>query len=50
MEIKITIPDFYEEKKLEEKLDLLKLVLPQTVGQIKNFEFLRKFLYGTKEI
>ena len=50
MEIKIEIPEFYEEKKLTEKFDIIKLVLPQLVGQIKYMEFLKPFLYGGKKV
>jgi hypothetical protein len=38
---------FAEESKLKDNLNIIKLILPELVGNIKNFRFLKKFLYGS---
>lgn len=50
MEIKIDLPEFVEDKKIIENLDLLKLVLPNMVNHIKDFDFLKDILYGGKKV
>ena len=50
MDIKVKLPSLYEEKKIEEQLQILKLVLPNTVNHIKDFPFLKSILYGSKKV
>jgi len=47
MKIKFENPRLEEASKLKENLNILKLIFPEVVGNIKNFKFLKKFLYGS---
>lgn len=50
MEIKIELPSFYEEKKIIDNLNILKLVLPTMANHAKEMGFLKSLLYGSKEV
>lgn len=47
MKIKFENPLFNEDSRLKENLDIIKFILPELVHNIKNFKFLKKFLYGS---
>jgi hypothetical protein len=50
MEIKLELPEFQEDKTIIERLDLLKLVLPNMANNMNELDFLKDTLYGSKEV
>jgi hypothetical protein len=50
MEIKLELPELQEDKTIIERLDLLKLVLPNMANNMNELDFLKDTLYGSKEV